>query len=339
MAATTFREIVTSIKKGEFSPVYILMGEESYYIDTITSMLEESVVDEADKDFNFNTYYGADSEIESVIACAQQFPVMSPRKLVVLKEAQTMLHAKSQLDKMAPYLERPNPTTILVIAFKGDNLNAGLIKSANKGKATVFKSITPRDYELPVYLKDYCRSYKVGIDDKAVGMLCDYIGGPLSKLFGEVNKLIQIKGGSGSRITPDDIEANIGISKDYNNFEFTKAIGSRNYPRCVEIVRYFGQNPKDNPAVVTTAILFNFFSKLVIAHFLPEKTDAAIMQALELKNSYALKEIKEGLRNYPPVKALNAIHYIRDFDARSKGVGSFQKEYDMLQELVFKIMT
>ncbi len=339
MASTGFREIISSIRKNNIAPVYILMGEESYYIDEITSLLEQSVIMPQDRDFNQNTYYGIETEIETVIGCAQQFPVMADRKLVVLREAQTMQHAKTQLDKITSYLLKPNPTTVLVIAFKGDKLSADLIKKAEKGGAVIFKSNTPRDYEVPMVLKDYCQARKVGIDEKAVSMLCDYIGTPLSKLFGEVNKLIQIKGGSGNRITPEDVERNIGISKDYNNFEFTKALCSRDYAKSIAIVRYFSKNPKDNPTVVTTAILFNFFSRLVIAHFLPEKTDMAIMQALELKNSYALREIKDGMRSYPPVKAINAIHHLRDFDTKSKGVRSFQKEGDLLQELVFKIMT
>lgn len=341
MANPSYRDIITSIKKGNYNPVYILMGEEPYYISSIVEALENRVVAPEDKDFNYNVYYGNDAEIETVIAAAQQFPVMAPRKLVVLKEAQTMTRAKDQLNKLSTYVGRPNQSSVLVIAYIGDSLNStsALLKSAAKSNAVVFRSDVPKDYQLPVCLKDYCRDRNVAIDEKAVSMLCDYIGSPLSKLFGEVNKLIHIVGHDNARITPLHIEKNIGISKDYNNFEFTKALCNRDYSKCINIIRYFTNNPKNNPTVVTTGVLFNFFSKLVVSHFLQDKSDNAIMQACDLKNSYALKDIRTGLANYPPVHAVNAIHHLREFDAKSKGVNSFQKEYDLLQELVFKIMT
>lgn len=340
MAASNIRQIISDIDKGKFKPVYFLYGSEAYYIDLIVDHLEASAVAPEDRDFNYNLYYGVDTDIETVVGAAQQFPVMADRKLVILKEAQAMLNAKSQLEKLIPYLEKPNGTAILVVTYKGEKFNAILpvVKAAGKTGVT-FKSESPRDYELPVHVKDYCQQHKTGIDDKAVSMLCDYIGGPLSKLFGELNKLIQIKGSGGGRITSEDVERNIGISKDYNNFEFQKAIQQRNYPKCMAIIKYFHNNPKANPTVVTTAVLFSFFSKLAIAHFVTPRTDAALMSALELKTPYALREMKEGMRNYPPANTINAIHHLREFDAKSKGVNSFQKEYDLLKELVFKIMT
>ena len=159
-----------------------------------------------------------------------------------------------------------------------------------------------------------------------------------TKLFGELGKLIQIKGGKG-RISPEDVEKNVGISKDYNNWELLKAVISRDYPKCCAIIKYFRNNPKNNPTIVTGLVLFNYFAKLTVAHFLPSKDDSSLMVALEAKNAYSLNDYKTGLRTYSPAKAVNAIHHLREFDAKNKGIGSFGNEYNLLQELIFKIMT
>jgi len=190
----SFREVMTSIKKGQFAPVYLLMGEEAYYIDELTRALENNVVDEENRDFNSIVYYGADADIGSIIASAQQYPVMSERQLVLLKEAQTMDKAKSQLDKLASYVVRPNETTGLGVGYKGDSLSATsqLMKSLKDSSAVVFRSEKLKDYQLPGPITDYCASKGFGIDDKAVSLLCDYIGNPLSKLFGEIDKSIRI---------------------------------------------------------------------------------------------------------------------------------------------------
>ncbi|MDE6072697.1 MAG: DNA polymerase III subunit delta, partial [Muribaculaceae bacterium] len=207
-----------------------------------------------------------------------------------------------------------------------------------KGGAVIFKSEKVRDYQLSSHLKDYCSSKKVGIEDKAVSLLCEYIGGPLSKLFGEVNKLIHIKGENG-KITVEDIEQHIGISKDFNNFELTSAVATKNYPKAIQIIKYFQSNPKTNPTVMTTSTLFNFFSKLVIAHYLPDKSDDSLKVALGVRFPSQLNEIKTALRNYNPYGAVNAIHALREFDVKSKGVDSYQNEYSLLTELIFKIFT
>lgn len=340
MAAATFRELMVSINKKEFAPVYLLMGEEDFYIDKIVEAIESKAIEEDDKDFNFNVYYGVDADMDTVVAAAQQLPVMAPRRVVLLKEAQSRQMAKVALEKLAPYVSHPNKDTVFVVAFKGDNLNAtsALMKNAAKGGAVIFKSEKVRDYQLSSHLKDYCSSKKVGIEDKAVSLLCEYIGGPLSKLFGEVNKLIHIKGENG-KITVEDIEQHIGISKDFNNFELTSAVATKNYPKAIQIIKYFQSNPKTNPTVMTTSTLFNFFSKLVIAHYLPDKSDDSLKGALGVRFPSQLNEIKTALRNYNPYGAVNAIHALREFDVKSKGVDSYQNEYSLLTELIFKIFT
>ncbi len=337
----TFREVMTSVKKHKFAPVYILMGDEPYYLDELSRALENNVVDEADRDFNSIVYYGADSDIGSVIASAQQYPVMSDRQLVMLKEAQSMTGAKSQLDKLASYINRPNPTTVLVVVYKGDSLPATsqLLKSTKDTECVVFRSDRLRDYQLAGPIMDYCASRGVGIDDKAVSLMCDYIGNPLSKLFGEIDKLILAAGNDIKRITPDLIEKNIGISKDFNTFELVKALARKDYPKSMMIVEYFSKNPKQNPGVMIVATLFSFFSKLFVATVTRDKSDASLMSELELKSAYALRDYRDGLQYYNARMALGAIHALREYDAQSKGIGSTQNEYELLKELIFKIFT
>ena len=337
----TFREIIANIRADKFSPVYLLMGEEEYYIDKITELLEKKVVKEEDKDFNLLTFYGSDTDIEEVISAAQQYPVFSDRKIVLLKEAQS-LYSKSHLDKLAFYVEKPNPTTVLVVTYKGDNLSstsALMKKGASSGNAVIFKSEKTPDYQLSMPISDYCSAKGVKIDDKAVALLCDYIGNPLSKLFGEIDKLLLNLNPGENLITAELIEKNIGISKEYNSFELLKALSRKDYAKSMRIVNYFESNPKNNPSVMIITVLFNFFSKLCIASSIKDKTDPSLMEALELKNSYALRDYKEALRYYSFESIVNIIHDIRMCDAQSKGIESYKGEYDLLKELIFKIVS
>lgn len=317
------------------------MGEEPYYLDKISKALEESVVEEDFKEFSSVIYYGADAEIEVVAASARQFPAMGQRQLVMLKEAQGMHMAKTRLDKLESYVAKPNKSTVLVIVYKDENLNSTskLLKAAAKGGAVVYKSPRTRDSLLIGPIKEYCASIKIGIDEAAANLLAEYIGNPLAKLFGEIDKLKVAIGDDHNRISTADIEKYIGISKDYNNFELTKALTRRDYPLAMKIVKYFKSNPKNNPTVVTTGTLFNFFAKLVIVLFLPERSDKAMMEALDLKSAWSLSEIKIGMNFYNATQAVNAIHALREYDKHSKGIGSNQNEYDLLAELVFRIST
>lgn len=339
-ASVSFRELMSDISKGNFAPVYLLMGDEDYYIDKVTDALEAVVVPEDEKDFNATTYYGADVDVRQVIARAQQFPLMSDRQLVMLKEAQAMEKAKSNLELLAPYVMHANTTTVLVIIFKGDSLAASsqLVKAVNAGGGVVFKSERLKDYNLHGPLSDYCEEKRVKIDEKSLALLCEYIGSPLSKLFGEVDKLI-VAAGKDGKITPELIEAVIGISKEYNSFELVKTISIRDYPRSMRIVEHFSKNPKQNPGIVVVATLFSYFSKLFIASISKDKSDAGLMKELDLKTTYGLTDYRNGLRNYKAGVIDAIIHNIRNTDVMSKGVGSNQNEYALLKDLLFKIFT
>lgn len=339
--ASEARKIISDIRKGVFSPVYLLMGPESYYIDMIVENIEKYAIPEEDRDFNYSVFYGNDADIDYVVGVAQQFPVMAPRKLVILKEAQSMVQAKVKLERFASYFARPNQTTIFVLAFKGDSLNATskLVKGAKEGGAVIFKSEAVREWEVAACIRDYCQQHKMGIDDKAVALLADYIGLPLSKLFGELNKLMSVKGPGSTRIDCDDIERNIGISKDFNNFEFLDALRNKDYPKAVRIIKYFASNKSKNPTAPLIGLMFGFYSNLVIAYYMPDKSEAAIRQQFGFKAPAQLRGFMTAMRLYNPRQAVNAIHYLRDFDLRSKGRDSYFDEHDLLAELVFKLFT
>ena len=339
----SYRDVLDRIKKKNYASVYLLMGEEPYYIDLIVDALERNVVKEENQAFDQLVFYGADSDLDVVMASARQYPVMGDRQLVILKEAQTCAGTKAQLDKFASYVAHPNSQGVFVLAYKGDNLPAtsALMKAASKAgdSVVIFKSPKIRDYQLSAPIKEYCMQKKIGIEEQAVHILIEYIGNSLQKLFGEIDKLIVSAGPGAQRITAGMVEENIGISKEFNNFELTKALSTKDYPKTMRILEYFRKNPKNNPTVMTTSILQKFFSQLVVAHYSIDKTDRGLMEALQLKTPYALKEIRDGLSMYTPRQSLAAISALREFDCKSKGIGSLQNEYDLQQELIFKIFT
>lgn len=334
------RTIISNIRKGDPAPVYILMGKEAYYLDLIVANLEKYVIREDDRDFNVNVFFGNDADIDYVVATAQQFPVMAERKLVILKEAQSMDRAKVQLEKFASYVARPNQTTVFAIVYKDEpfKMTGKLMKAAKQSGAVIFNSDVPKDYELPSHFRSYCTDHKISVDEKAMNLMCAYIGAPLSKLFGELNKLYTIKG-PGSRITCEDVERNIGISKDFNNFELIDALAVKDYAKAMRIVKYFESNPKTNPTAPTAGAIYNFFANLVIGHYLPDKSDSTIGEALGFRFPFQINKFKTALSNYTPMQAVNAIHYIREFDTKSKGINSLTNEYSLLKELIFKLFT
>lgn len=333
---------MTDIRSGKFAPVYLISGEEVYYIDKLVEALEQSVVPEDEQVFDQNILYGNEVQMEAVIEASTQYPVLASKKLVVLKEAQTMQNAKNQLERLKHYVSKPTPTTVLVVAFKGGKISgtSSMMKTAAKNnEIIVFDSPKIRDYQMPEAIKDFCRTEKIQIEDKAVAMLVDFVGASLDKVVSEIEKLQVAIKREDKKITAVDIEQNIGISKDFNNFELVTAIARRDYPMAMRILKYFADNPKNNPAIVAGATIFGFFQKLVIAHFCHDKTDKALMEALQLKNAYALREIRSGMASYNATQSVNAIHSIRDFDKKSKGIGSTQGEQSLLKELVFSLLT
>ncbi len=340
-ASVGYSDIISSIKRKSFAPIYLLMGDEPYYLDKIVEALEENVVDEDDRDFNLYSFYGADADPETVAATALQYPVMAQRQLVILKEAQAMMHAKTQLGKLAAYAERPSASTVLAIVFKDEALAATskLLKNVAKSGGIVFKSAKPRDYELPKIINAYCKEKNIDINDKAVIMLSEYIGTDLSRLFGEIDKLTIGQRSGSAKITADSVVSSIGITKDYNAFELVNALTAKDYPKAMRIADYCEKNPKQNPLQKVIPFIFSSFSRLLIAQSLRDKSDASLMNALQLKSPYALRELRGQMARFTLPSLIKIISHVRRADCRSKGIGSAAKEADILKELIFAIFT
>lgn len=323
-------------------PVYILMGEEPYYIDKIVERIEESVVAEEDREFDQSILYGADSNAAVILEAVSRFPLMSEKRLVILKEAQSMAQAKTNLNKLQSYISNPNNASILVIAFKGEKLEASsaMMKAAKmNSNVIVFESPKIKEYKLGEVIKDYCYSQKISIEEQAIDILISNIGSSLVNLFSEIDKLKLALKKDEKRIVAEMVLSQTGISKEFNNFELVSALARKDYFQAVRIVKYFQENAKSNPTSVTAGRIFAYFQNLVIAAFSQDRSDKSLMEALQLKNPYALREIRTGLNSYNASQLVNVIHEIRGFDAKSKGIGSFQNEFSLLRELVCTIIT
>lgn len=335
----SYRDIINDIRHKKFSPVYILSGEEPYFLDLIVDWLEKEVVEENDKDFNYTQVFGMETDIASIVSTAQQYPLFAPRRLVIVKEAQSLTSASTQLQKLVGYVEHPNPTSVLVIVYKGSALSgtSKLVKAAKANGAVVFVSDKIKEYQMGPLIKDYVAGKKKSIDDDAVELVKAYLGNSLSKVFGEIDKLILAGGSELKRINARMISDNIGVNNDFTVFHLQKALASKNYQQAMTIVDYFASNVKKNPVVMITSQLFKFFSQLTVAHYVGKPGDEALMEALKFHSPWQLTDIKTGMRNYNASQAVRAVSLIRELDCKSKGINSAQNEFQLLKETVFNI--
>lgn len=332
----TYEQIIKDIKARKFAPVYLLMGDEPYYIDEITNLLAEAVVPEDMRDFNQTVLYGLETNVNDVVISARRFPMMSDHQLIIIKEAQRL----AKIDDLEVYTKNPLASTILVINYKGGTVDKRKKFAATVEKnGAVFESKKIPDYKMPGFISSFVQGKGLTIDDKSAQMLSDYLGNDLSKLSNELDKLIIALPESNTRITPEIIEQNIGISKDYNNFELLKAIITRDTFKANQIVDYFEKNPKNNPMIMTLAILFNFFSNLMICYWAPNKTDNGLAQELGLRSPFMAKDYVIALKSYNAFKCMNIISLLRTYDAKGKGVDNpSTPDGQLLKELLYKIM-
>lgn len=327
-------KIVNEIKNGIIKPVYFFMGEEPYYIDKLTEYIEDNILLEEDKGFNQMVLYGKDVTIEEVVANAKRYPMMAERQVVIVKEAQELSRT---IEKLESYAENPQPTTVLVFAYKYKTLDKRkkLIKNVAKN-GVVFESKKMYENQVADWIKRVLSGKGYGIEPKAAAMLVEFLGNDLSRISNELDKLAIILPKS-HIITPKDVEDNIGISKDYNIFELRKAIGERDQLKAYKIANYFAQNPKDNPLVMTTGLIFGFFSQLLQYHGLKDKSPGNVSKVLRV-NPYFLKDYDIALRNYPMKKVSAIVAALRDIDVKSKGVGANAvSQHDLLKEMLVKI--
>ena len=332
----TYEEIAKDIKNGKFAPVYLLMGEEDYYIDRIADYIVEKALDENEREFNLTVMYGLDTEMATVVNNAKRYPMMAERQVVMVKEAQNL----RGWDELGFYMQKPAETTILVICYKHGTLDRRKkVVAEIEKKGVVFESKKLKENMLPGFITSYMKRRKVEIEDKAAEMMADFVGNDLNRMAGDLEKLIITMPKGANRITPVEIERNIGISKDYNNFELKNALIAKDVEKANKIVKYFNDNPKSNPLQPTLTVLFNYFSSLMVAFYAPERTENGVAAHLGLKAGWQAKEYLLGMKAYSGVKVMNIITQIRLCDARSKGIGNVSlSQGELLRELVYFIL-
>lgn len=329
-------QITKDIKAGNIKPIYFFMGDEPYYIDKLADFIEDNVLQEHERDFNQTILYGRDVTMEDVIGTAKRYPMMADRQVVIVREAQEL---SRYIDKLETYAENPQPTTVLVFAYKYKTLDKRkkVTKLLDK-VGVVFESKKLYDNQVGDWIKKILSGQGYAIEPKASAILVEFLGTDLSKISNELDKL-KIILPKGHTISPKDIEENIGFSKDYNNFELRKAIGEKDQLKAYKIIDYFSQNPKDNPLVVTTGMVFGFFSQLLQYHGLKDKSQFNAAKVLKV-NPYFVKDYEIAFRNYPMKKVSAIVAALRDIDVKSKGVGAASMtQHDLLKELLIKIFS
>lgn len=332
----TCDELLKELHAKQYRPVYYLMGEESYYIDLVANYIADHVLTDAEKEFNLTVVYGADVDIATVINAAKRYPMMAEHQVVIVKEAQAIRN----MEELSYYLQKPLNSTILVICHKHGVLDRRKKLAAEiEKKGVLFESKKLKEAQLPAFITSYMKRKGIDVDPKATAMLADFVGSDLSRLAGELDKLAITLPKGQTRVTPEQIERNIGISKDYNNFELRSALVEKDVLKANRIIKYFEENLKTNPIQMTLSLLFGFFSNLMLAYYAPEKSEQGIAAFLGLKSPWQSREYMSAMRRYSGVKTMQIIGEIRYADARSKGVGNASQESgDILRELVFKIL-
>lgn len=341
---STKAEIEKSIKTKDFYPIYILTGEEAFYIDKYSNAIIDNAIAEEERDFNLTIFYGNETTMTDVILASRRYPVMAERQVVVVREAQHLTKDSKNLELLELYAQNVVPSTILVICHKDGTIKSTELSKIfsktqvnNKPCGVIFESKEIRDYNIGTDINEYVASIGCTIEPKAVSMLIDNVGNNMSKLAIEIDKLKLILT-KGTRITPAIVEENIGISKEYNNFELLNAIADRDEAKALKIVYYFIKNSSKHPAVITSATLFNYFANLLLAHYARTSDETKLMETLRLKNSYGLKSYRIGMANYNASKCLKIINALREFDTKSKGIGSVQDTDALLINLITKIL-
>lgn len=337
--ADTSAELIDDLKKKIYKPIYILSGDESYYIDLISDYISDNVLSESEKAFNQTIVYGKDVDVKAIIESARRFPMMANHQVVIVKEAQLI----KKLEDLEVYVKAPQPSTILVICHKllpggkaGEKVKKMFSLAGKNG--VLFESKRLYDNQIPAWINSHLGKVGVGISPQSAELLTEYLGNDLSKIVNELDKLIITLPAGSKKITTDHIEQNIGISKDFNRFELVNAIGTRDIIRANRIADYFAKNPAANPFVLTISSIFQFFNKVFSIHFIQDKSERNLAVQLGV-NPYFVSDYIKAARIYNPKKCVQVFSILRQYDLRSKGVNNDNVDAgELLKELVFKIM-
>jgi len=330
----TFEEIIGNLKKKIYHPIYFLMGDETYFIDKISDYISDNVLTDAEKGFNQTILYGKDTEAHNIIANARRFPMMSNYQVIVVREAQNI----KKIEDLESYAKNPLNSTILVLNYKYKTIDkrktfAKLIDQ----KGVLFESKKIYDNQLPAWIINYLKNQNYTIAPQAAAMISEYLGADLSKVTNELDKLI-ISVPAGTQITPDHVEKNIGISKEFNVYELQNALGERNLLKANQIINYFGANPTANPIPVTITGLFSYFSKILNYHFLEDKSQNNVASVLQV-HPFFVKTYISAAKNYNIKKLVEIISILREYDMKSKGWGNVSASpADLQREMIYKIL-
>jgi DNA polymerase-3 subunit delta len=330
----TVQSILNEIKSGKIHPIYFLMGEESFFIDQISSFIETSVLDETQRGFDQTVLYGKDTSIDEIVSSAKRYPMMATRQVVLVKEAQNLSRT---IEQLLPYANNPQQTTTLVFCYKYKSIDKrkALYKALSKAHV-VFESNKIYDSKIPSFISGVLQKRNIKITPKASYLLADFLGNDLSKISNELEKL-QLVIGNDDTITPELIQKNIGISKDFNNFELQKAIAQLNRKKAYQIVHYFSENQKQHPMVVTVATLYSFFTKLMTLHTVTDRNPKTLSRAIGV-SPYFLDDYVSAAKNFPMRRISGVFQTLRIMDTKSKGVDANLKPKDLYNELVFRIL-
>jgi len=331
---TSFNQILSELKNQIYYPVYFLYGDEPYFIDEISGFIEHNVLNDQEKEFNQTILYGKDAGIPMIISFAKRFPMMANYQVLIIKEAQEL----AKIEELQTYIENPLKSTLLVICYKYGKLDKrkGLYKSIEKN-GIVFES--PRLYEskIPDWIHEYLKEKNCSVTQKAAILLTEFLGNELSKIVNELNKLL-INIPSGSEITEDYVEKNIGISKDFNVFELQKALVKKDVLKANQIIRYFAANPRENPLVKVIPILFSFFSRILTYHYLRDKSKNSVASALSV-NPFFISDYQQAAKTFSPGKVIKTISLLREYDLKAKGLdNNSTPDGELMRELIFKIL-
>ena len=334
----SFDSIMRDLEARKYVPVYYLMGDESYYIDRIADYIAEHVLQPEERDFNQTVLFGSDVTASQIADYARRYPMMSQYQVLIVKEAQNIKNT----DALALYFKSPMPSTILVMCHKNgaiDGRKKEYVK-AIQGAGVLFESKKLKEKELPVFIESYLKSRQVSIDPKSTQMIADNIGADLSRLTGELDKVILSLPADHKKVTPQVVEDQIGVSKEFNGYELRDAIVNRNVYKANLIIKYFDENPKAGSIYSFLPLLFNYFQNLMIAYYAPNnKSQEAVGEWLELRNSWFAKDYMIGMRNYTGMKVMQIISKIREIDAKSKGLDNPNTPPgELMKELIFYIL-
>ena len=330
----TFENIISDLKNKIYYPIYFLSGEEPYYIDEISDYIENNVLNETEKEFNQTIVYGKDIDVITLKSIAKRYPMMANYQVVIVKEAQEI----NKIEELNSYLDNVQPTTILVICYKYKKIDGRTSFKKNLDKKGIFfESKKLYDNQLPEWIINYLKNIGYKISEDAAKLLADNLGDDLSKIVNEILKLT-INVPVNSFITPEIIERNIGISKDFNVFELQKALGKKDIFKSNQIINYFASNPKDNPLVKIIPILYSYFNKTLTYQQLADKSLKNIASVLGVSTHY-VKDYENTARKYNTTKLFQIISLLREYDLKSKGVDSINVEDSgLMKELIYKIL-